>query len=429
MRNSSFFRLITWVTIVLLCTLAFSACGQDAEKKIPEDSAAAQMQRSGKTQDLDADAGCLPALAGDIAQVLPMEYGTVAVLYTDGTVGVAGNEELAGTVSAWKNVVQLYLGTEEGTLVARRADGTAVSTEYDLSEWHNVKELYVCWQGIAGLTERGEIVAVGPWEYSNPDGWTGIRDFWISDGDCFGLKEDGTVICEEQSYYEKVLSWKNVQQLYFTPGIIAILEDGGVAANFSGDYELGNLRGAVKFIDSGWPFALSADGRLLALTAEDHWVYNNGDYFTNLSRENVEEYPNIYIHDARFQNIKDIWEHNALVMLKYDGTVDTVNVDHYWDLSGWKEIEKIVTTDAEDHGCGPVRRIYGVRKDGSVIVAESEYNEESITMDNYLGWRVLALFKGQNERFGLESVVGITPEGTLVGDGYYADTDFSVLLR
>ena len=417
MRNREKFGLITWLVSILLCLGLLSACTQDTEKPDADTP--------------EKDSIALPALAGDIAQVLPMEYGAVAVLYTDGTVGVAGNKELEELVSAWKNVVQLYLGTEEGTLAARKDDGTAVSTEYDLSGWHDVKELYVCWQGIAGLTEHGEIIAVGPWEYSNPDGWTKIRDFWISDGDCFGLKEDGTIICEEQSYYERILSWENIRQLYFTPDIFAVLEDGSVVANYGDDYNhiLDNLQGAVKFIDNGWPFALSADGRLLAVTAEEDWVYNNGDYFTTTEHENVDDYPNIYIHDIRFQNIKDIYEHHALVMLKYDGTVETVNIDHYWDLGEWKDIETILTTHTYNHEWGDTPRIYGVKKDGSVIVAESEYNEESITMDNYLGWRVLKLFKGENERYGLESVVGITPEGTLVGDGYYADTDFSVLIR
>ena len=109
-------------------------------------------------------------------------------------------------------------------------------------------------------------------------------------------------------------------------------------------------------------------------------------------------------------------------MLKYDGTVDTVNVDYYWDLSKWENIEKIVTTYADSYA---QPQLYGIRADGSVIVANGSYMQESDSVDSYLGWRVLDLYNEQHS----VGVVGITPEGTLVGDGDYANTDFSVLIR
>ncbi len=365
----------------------------------------------------------LPALAGDIAQVLPMDSGAVAVLYTDGTVGIAGNDALAGETAAWKHVAQLYYGTDEGTLAARMTDGTAASTEYDLSGWQNVKELYAGYDGLAGLTQDGRILTAGSWKYGDPSGWTDIRTFYESEP--FGIRNDGSVICPEDSYYDIVLSWQNVRELYTGEPLLALLEDGSVVSSYPyGKAE--NLQGAVKLLNASLPFGLSADGRLLALTAEDDWVYNNGDYFTLEKRENSEDYPNIYIEDARYRNIRDIFYHWGLIMLKYDGTVDTVNVGYYWDLSSWASIEELTMAYIGDWGD---LRIYGVKNDGSVIVADGQYQQTSVTMENYLGWRVLKLFSGSDAPWYMSGVVGITPEGTLVGDGDYAGTDLSVLNR
>lgn len=365
----------------------------------------------------------LPALAGEIAQVLPLYSGAVAVLYTDGTVGVAGNDELAAKAASWKNVVQLYWGAQPGNIAALMADGTAVSTEYDLSNWSNLKELYANYEGIAGLREDGRVVGAGYWEYSMIEDWTDIRDFGMGDFACFGLKKDGSVVCTDEAYYETVCSQKNVQRLLLSSEAYAILEDGRIVSDVCSEAELENLQDAVKLMgDGGWLFGLSADGQLLARTVNESWVYNNGDCFTAFPLENREEYPNIYIHDGRFRNIKDIYYQNALIMLKYDGTVDTVNVDYYWDLSQWERIEKVVTAYADDYA---QPRLYGIRADGSVITAKGSCMQASDSMDDYLGWRVLDLYNEQHS----VGVVGITPEGTLVGDGDYEDTDFSVLIR
>lgn len=375
-----------------------------------------------------APAECtLSAIAGDIAQVLPMDSGIVAVLYTDGTVGIAGDNGLAAETSSWKNVVQLYYGTQEGELAACMSDGRAVSTEFDLSGWKNLKELYIAYEGIAGLTTEGNVVTAGSWQNGDPDGWTDIRRLYLDGFYPFGLKQDGSLICTDDRYYKEFVSLKNVSQLYFGHGIYAVLEDGRIVSDYyySSERELDQLQEAVELMTiDGWLFGLSGDGRLLAQNT-DGWVYNNGDYFTMEPRENSEAYPNIYLKDIRYQNIKDIAECCALLMLKYDGTVDTVNVLCNWDLSQWKNIEKIVP--AAIGGFGDVR-IYGVRADGSVIVAASENWLATVNLDNYLGWRVKDLYYS-NAAWYTSGVVGITAEGTLVGDGDYAKTNLDVLNR
>lgn len=380
--------------------------------------------QSAEIPEVAADPLALPALAGDIAQVLPLDSGAVAVLYTDGTVGVAGNDELAAKAASWKNVVQLYWGTQEGTLAARMADGTAVSTEFDLSGWRNVKELYFGYECMAGLTKEGAVVTAGSWTGVSPEGWTGIQKLYLN-WDVWGLKTDGSLICTNETNYQDLCSLQNVSQLQFGHGTYVILEDGIIVSDSFSEMEFKYLQNAESFtVVDGWLFGLSADGRLLAQT-RDGWVYNNGDYFTLDERQNEETNPNIYLEDIRYQNIRALDYQHGLILLKNDDTVDTINVDHYWDLSEWEGIDKITTAYVGDWG---QPRIYGIRENGSVIVADADYQQESTDTDHYLGWNVVDLFYGDTPWY-MSGVVGITAEGTLVGDGDYADTDFSVLIR
>jgi len=203
--------------------------------------------------------------------------------------------------------------------------------------------------------------------------------------------------------------------------LYAVLKDGTIVSE-SGEKSR-NLKGAVTFLEGSWPFALSADGQLLAMTTDKGWVYNCGDYFTLQSCRNHEDHPNIFIQDKRFRNIKELYDHHALILLKTDGTVDTINIDHYWNLNKWSNIEKICPANGEDY----TLRLYGIKTDGSVIVNESGYMGSSVDIKNYKGWKVVDLYGCQDSY--QEGVVGLTPEGGLVGDGDYADTDFSKLIR
>lgn len=381
------------------------------------------LQSTGIPEEM-ADPVALPALAGEIAQVLPLDSGAVAVLYTDGTVGVAGNDELAAKVASWKHVEQLYWGTQEGALVAHMADGTAASTEFDLSGWSNLQELYVGYECMAGLTKEGTVVTAGSWPDGSPEGWTGIQELYPNWG-VWGLKMDGSLICTNETDYKDLCSLQNVNQLLFGHGIYVILEDGRIVSDCFSESEFQYLRNAESFtVIDGWLFGLSADGRLLAQT-RDGWVYNNGDYFTVDERPEEDSNPKINLEDVRYQNIKALDYQGGLILLKNDGTVDTVNVSCYWDLGKWEGIDKVITACVGDWG---QPRIYGIRADGSVIVADVDYQQKANNTDNYLGWRVVDLFYGDAPWY-TSGVVGITAEGTLVGDGDYANTDFSVLIR
>lgn len=102
----------------------------------------------------------------EISKVLPMEDGSVAALFHDGTVRVSANSPFFGKVSDWQEVENLYYHkTYEWTngemlefpaLFGLTKDGSVLSTEEKLSDWKNVKELYFTWLGIVGVTYDGD---------------------------------------------------------------------------------------------------------------------------------------------------------------------------------------------------------------------------------------------------------------------------------
>ena len=397
-------RLIRLVCLAAAAMVLFTGCSGSAAAPEPSVQMAATTMES-PAQPL------LPAIAGRIAQVVPMRSGVVAVLYTDGTVGVAGDETLAQTTAGWTNVIRLYCGEEDG-LGALCGDGTALSTSYDLSGWTDLKELHFKWSGVAGLTQDGRVLSAGRWEEGcDPAGMEDIRSITFWHQTCFAVKNDGTVVCADPYSGGDCVQWKNVRELRATAhDLHAILEDGSVVNGLSEDTS--GLWGAVKTVDyNDWLFGLSADGQLLT---ENGQLYAYGGIFS--MDPSLGEYsPETAVDISRYKNIKDFLMCGSLLMLKYDGTVEVINCSAQWDFSAWEDIVSIYGGMDADW----VYRIYGVRQDGSVVVMMDE--NDPLELDNYLGWRVRELFRG------FDGMVGITPNGRIVGDGAYATTDLDSL--
>lgn len=359
----------------------------------------------------------LTALAGDVAQVLPMNSGVVSVLYTDGTVGIAGDDALAAQTASWKDIRQIYEYYEYSDgfichLAGLRNDGTAVSTKFDLSCWSNLKELHTTWCGIAGLTEDGNVVSAGEWEEGcDPAGMSDMRSLTFWNGICYGIRNDGTVDCAVRYDGDDALTWKNVRELYATTHTMyAILEDGSVVSGLCEDAF--GLQGAVKLAAyDDWLFGLSPDGRLLTEQGE---LYAYCGIFS--MDPSIGEYtPEVSVDISRYRNIRDFTFSGALIMLNHDGTVDWVNCSALWDFSSWQNISSVCASEDSDW----MPRVYGLREDGTVIVVQDD--QDPLELDNYLSWNLAHMIPG---KYG---VIGITPEGKLVGDGAYASTDFSVL--
>lgn len=69
-------------------------------------------------------------------------------------------------------------------------------------------------------------------------------------------------------------------------------------------------------------------------------------------------------------------------------------------------------------------RLYSLQQNGSVIVNQYSWEQDVQTVfHEYLGWEVVDIFQGEN------GIVGLTADGTLVGDGAYENTDFTVFER
>lgn len=359
----------------------------------------------------------LPALAGEIAQVIPMYENAVAVLYTDGTVAVAGNAQKAEAVSHWSNVTKLFYrsyieSSGDSVLAALRRDGTVVATWGDVSGWTDISNLYLCNLGIAGLKQDGTVVTCGSWmpEY-DPAQLTNVRDlvfpFW--DG-CYALKKDGT-IQDLSTYSSESISWTNVRQLCATAhALYAILEDGSIVSDLA-ETTVG-IHGAVKIVDyEDYLLGISSDGRLLTESGELYCAA--GTFFFNWE-EGLED---TAVDLSRYTNVKDLLTTGGLILLNQDGTVESINTYAFWDFSGWRNIEKIYAGLNEDYG----EIIYGIRKDGSVITMTDPF--AAVETDHYKGWILQDIFDG------MYGVVGLTPDGKLVGDGAYASLDFTVLER
>lgn len=344
----------------------------------------------------DSSSQKLPAVAGDVAQVELLSPGAVAVLRTDGTVDVGGNEALAAQTASWSNVVRLvsyynYLG-------AIRADGTAVCSFCDLSGWTDIEKLYIDVDCAAGIRSDGTLVTAGTWRSErDPSGWSNMKELYIGEETTIGLRRDRTVrISNPQRGTCDAI--RDAQELYWESGIdnfCARLSDGRfVHANGE---EMTGLRGAEKVELERFMFGLSSDGRLLT---------ENGRLYTDGGELYLDPEYESYVSEAdlsRYTNIRDIVCCEGIIMLKNDGTVDWI--DHWcqWDFSGWTQIEKLYP------GCGCV---YGLRRDGSVMMATCWGGDGQ---SNYMGWKLKELYVGG------ESLLGLTPEGKFVGDGDFSD--------
>lgn len=367
--------------------------------------------------------------AGDDAvkmdQILPMEEGAVAVLYSDGTVTVAGNPHFSQEVSGWNHVTRLfydgYSAICDGPLLAGVTEsGSVVTTEGALSGWSDVDELHFPYEGIVGVTGDGRVLTYGTQEDdSYLSGLTDVEALVYSDiQDMWGcLKKDGSV-CFLSDYTDpNAVYWTNVKELRDSGhGFYAIMKDGTVDGQIGDTYA--GLKNAVKVVHyNDWVFGISADGRLL--------TQNNGSIYTNAGYLMVDTPGSVYyageVDIRQFDQVQDILAWWGLILLNKDGTVDAIGDEPQWDLSDWDNIEKV---------CGSFdpasenTTLYGLKRDGSVIMTRYHWGRTAQTVtDSYRGWRLQAIYSGS------AGVVGLTTDGKLVGDGAYENVDFSVFDR
>ncbi len=372
------------------------------------------------------------SMEADIRQVLPIEDGSVAVLYTDGTVNVSANSQFSEVVQDWKNVKQMYYNKvlewrdgewyDESSLVGLTESGSVLVTDGSLSGWSNVKELLFTWQGAVGVTNDGSILVDGTWEDESSQtalaGMKNVETLVYSDiQSTFAcLKKDGTVhLISENGYLDPYeVHWENVKEVRDSGHSFYVINkdgtvDGGVEDDQSG------LNGAIKVVDyEDWLFGISADGRLL--------THNGGNIYTNAGDMMVDIPGSPYyggeVNINQFDQVTDIVACWGLILLNKDGTVDVVGASPSWDLSDWSNIKQVCGTSDSDR---EKITLYGIKQDGSVITTRYNWDRMMQTVtDQYRGWKLQDIYTGNG------GVVGLTVDGKLVGDGIYENVDFSV---
>lgn len=358
----------------------------------------------------------------EICQVIPMDDGSVAALYTDGTVKVSGNAYLSKEVSDWSKISKLYYCRYSDTcngpaLAGVTGNGTVLITGGVPSDWSNVKELYFPWQGIVAVTNDGNVLAEGSWEddtflteLSNVDSLANVGEEWAC------LKKDGNVeFLDEYGYSDGYgIRWTNVREIRASDhGFYALKKDGTVEGSFA--ESMRGLDGAVKVVDfEDWLFGISADGRLL--------TESGGNIYTNIG-DMVVDVPGLPYYGEevdihQFDQTADVIAFRGLVLLNEDGTATAIGEYPHWNLESWYNIEKVCGTS--DVGWEN-DTLYGVRQDGSVITVTYSWDRDTQTVtDRYRGWKLQDIYPGS---YG---VVGLSQDGKLVGDGIYENVDFSV---
>ena len=367
--------------------------------------------------------------AAQILQVLPCANGSVAVLYTDGTVRLSGNDEFAKAVSGWTGVAKLYYrekyiwengaGRTEISYLGLKEDGTVLTTDGSLSGWSDVKEIYDDWQGVVAVTHDGRVLAEGDWEDpSFLTELTNVEELVI--GGAWGcLKKDGTVVfvSDMDGICAYMPQWTNVKELrYSGHGFYVIRNDGTVDAEIEDYFE--GLTGAVMVTDwRDWIFGISPDGQLL--------THNGGSIYPNTGCMMVDE-PGLpyYGEEAdirRFNQVRDIIQSFGLVILNKDGTAEHIGDCPHWELSSWENIESIHALTNYD---GDAYYLYGIQRNGSVVRNRYDWQQvEQTVEEQYRGWKLKELYPGK------DGMVGLTLDGKLVGDGIYENLDFSVFER
>ena len=350
-----------------------------------------------------------------------MGDGAVAVLYTDGTVRVAGNNRISRVAANWREICQLYYQNRspfgDGPMLAGLTEnGSVVTTEGDLPEWKNVEKLRFCYRGIVGITKNGSVMICGEWDDpSILTSLTNVEDLvYSSIQDMWGcLKKDGRVYYVGDYLDSSQVQWTNVKELRDSGhSFYVIKNDRTVEGRLFDTYS--GLRDAVKVVDYyDFIFGISANGKLL--------THNGGNIYTNLGSMMVDKPGSPYyageVSISRFTQVKDIVPLRGLILLNKDGTVQAIG-ETEWNLREWNRINKV---------CGyydsstQTAMLYGIRKDGTVIANEFRSSSSHQTVNNqYRGWKLKDMYVGWG------GVIGLTTDGKLVGDGAYKNVDFSI---
>lgn len=327
----------------------------------------------------------------------------VAMLRRDGTVCVAGCDELAQRVSSWQGIKAVASG--HGHVIGLRGDGTVVaagpnrSVECEVSGWEGVRRIVTSPtfpEYVVGITESGRVYMTTPHDdlgfgvvaWRRHDGrLVGTRGVTGRDFDSWDLLLAGS-LREAVAQLSQVADISDV--LLSSSRLVLLNGNGGVSVFGDDEGERLGVAGwrRVRSVcaDRSHVFGLRDDGLVLATGDDD-----------------------IASEAMHWEGVAGIATGNAhLLALLGDGTVRAVGDDSCGQcrVSGWRGVVAVTASS----GCS-----FGICGDGTILVA----GDARGFGQDLSGWSDVIQLEVTDDR-----IVGLTGAGTTLvagGDAGWRD--------
>ena len=330
------------------------------------------------------DGTVLAAGSNDSGQCDVQEWESIAAVYaydtisaglrTDGTVVVAGRDTLNESVSAWQGVTMLALGldhilglTQDGKVLSA---GTNMEGCCETGDWENIVSIWAGDRISIGITKEGKIELAGNLSYSMSEkeqqeikkkmaSWTGIKQVLIDGPTVYGVRQNGTVLCEsivEEKSFDQTEQLTEVISLVAGDGYEAVLQMDGKVKN------AGYCRSEIRSEIEGWRDVIALTGTkysLACLCRDGTILVTSPDLGGNSSPEEI-----FSMEDA----VQAVWQGDSISVLRQDGTVWNTGYVEYWrkeilDINDWKNVFMLASND---------NIVAGVQEEGRVLRIEDE---------------------------------------------------------
>jgi len=211
----------------------------------------------------------------------------------------------------WKKANINTVSGEAKKAVAVKEIGTVINFSSVFNEFSGLQQVEMIGEDIFGLTTNGKLVVAleGTQEYSNIESvkdWTNIVAIKASNDYLFGLKDNGTVLCQRYKEKEKqdlvernkdkdidTSSWQQIVQIQpCLGGIVGLKEDGTLVqsgVNNSAIVKIGEwkdivqLTGANRFLiglkEDGTLVGTSEDSNILKIQNEKDVIALSSNYY------------------------------------------------------------------------------------------------------------------------------------------------------
>ena len=258
-------------------------------------------------------------------------------------------------------------------------DGTVVSAgtntwgQLAVGAWSDLIEVCAVGRASAGLKADGTVVVVGD-GYKGAKKWTNIVALYSANNQLIGLAEDGSVMFDGPGYNDEAQYDKKnfISISTFNGTIAALCADGTV---YLGNTNTGTF---LMVTDAEWKDIISIHAyyeEIWAIRADGSVLIYDPDADTP------------FVHLTQFHDAVDIC---GPVILKADGTVEVYPEDAVYyipegknkksgqtswikDLEGWSDVIAIYGRSGSYYSNFD-ETVYGLRADGTVVVAGSGYN-------------------------------------------------------